>query len=142
MGMGVGVLWEWGRKNIGRGWVVGFCPGEWFTRGGGAMSFWVLRREGVGCGGGICSGFCIGRDGLGVGGDGFPSFGQGDGWVAGWGELWVFGAWGVTRTEKKGEDLVRLGEKGWVGCTKLLKYPCHVIKLDRLLDEVNGRGAN
>ncbi|CAB4295604.1 unnamed protein product [Prunus armeniaca] len=81
------------------------------------MGFWVLRREGVGCrlggGGGIGSGFCARRDGLRVRGDGFPSSAQGEGWVASWGELWVSGAWGVTRTEKEWEDLVRLGEKGW-----------------------------
>ncbi|CAB4265010.1 unnamed protein product [Prunus armeniaca] len=113
MGMGVGVMWEWGRKNRGRvvvlifaeGWVFGFCPGRVVYQGRGAMGFWVLRREGVGCrlggGGGIGSGFCARRDGLRVGGDGFPSSAQGEGWVASWGELWVSGAWGVTRTEKE-----------------------------------------
>ncbi|CAL8165044.1 unnamed protein product [Prunus armeniaca] len=75
-------------------------------------------------------------------GDGFPGSAQGEGWVVGCG-LWVVGCGegGGRRTEKEGMDLVRHG--GEVikkpRCTKLLKYPYHVIELNGLLEGVNDR---
>ncbi|CAB4319321.1 unnamed protein product [Prunus armeniaca] len=90
------------------------------------------------------------------GGDSFPGSAQGEGlvvgcglWVAGWGvggggERWVSGGWGGYRDRDGRGGFGATGGEGMVikkpKCTKLLKHPCYVIKLNGLLDGVNGRG--